>query len=119
MKLNEGGLVLTLLTKALSSKRREVFLSMLGSCCTTLDANLFGDMPRRPLVILERIYNSTQRPWSFLRYSHAVYEGRIYWYMVFDRSNKKLVKEEDYHNSACGESICQLLTLFKASLLFK
>ena len=34
---------LTLLTKTLSSKRREVFLSILGSCYTTMDAKLFED----------------------------------------------------------------------------
>ena len=32
-----------LLTKTLRSKRREVFLSVLGSCHTTLDAKLFED----------------------------------------------------------------------------
>ena len=35
--------VVTLLTKAFKSKRREVFLSILGSCCTILDAKLFED----------------------------------------------------------------------------
>ena len=35
--------ILTLLTKALKSKRREVFLSILGSCHTILDAKLFED----------------------------------------------------------------------------
>ena len=33
----------TFLTKALRSKRGEVFLSVLGSCYTTLDAKLFED----------------------------------------------------------------------------
>ena len=32
---------LTLLTKALRSKRQKVYLSILGSCYTTLDAKLF------------------------------------------------------------------------------
>ena len=35
--------ILTLLTKALRSKRREVFLSILGSCYSTLDSKLFKD----------------------------------------------------------------------------
>ena len=35
--------ILTLLTKALWSKRREVFLFIFGSCYTTLDAKLFED----------------------------------------------------------------------------
>ena len=35
--------ILTLLTKALRSKRREFFLSILGSYYTTLDAKLFED----------------------------------------------------------------------------
>ena len=36
-------LILTLLTKALRWKRREVFLFILGNCYTTLDAKLFED----------------------------------------------------------------------------
>ena len=39
--------ILTLLTKALRLKLREVFLSILGSCYTTLDA-----------IMLDRVYGS-------------------------------------------------------------
>ena len=41
--------ILTLLTKALRSKRRDVFLSILSSCYTTLDAKLFEDAGTLPL----------------------------------------------------------------------
>ena len=37
------GLCQLVLTKALKSKRQEVFLSILGTCYTTLDATLFED----------------------------------------------------------------------------
>ena len=47
--------VLPVLTKVLRSKRREVFLSILGSCSTTLDANLLHIFVRVIFQVMLRV----------------------------------------------------------------